>query len=332
MAAADTQEAGGVRIAAIDWLKAVAIVAVVLSHAKAFGPSDGPVGWFLGSGLLSFHVPVFYVVSGFLYASAEPVSAALVRRRLGRILLPYLVASVVAIVLVRTRAAWPTFDMIVVWIASGGAIGVYYYVFKMALLIPLVWPLSRMRPWLVAALLGGFSLMTVVVALRSGFLFPQSWYWLMRNPLQNFTLGYFLVGWVGASFFPPLRALAGSRRALVWAVVTASSLVGALALIQVLPERPPLGRMVYTLGVVGIGALVPWRGVPPGVAFLSETSLGIYLYHRIFQILAAPALDGAAPSVRMLASFVLALGGSILLMAAARRLLGPASARRWMGA
>lgn len=332
MAAAGTRDSGGGRIAAIDWLKAVAIVAVVLSHAKAFGPSDGPIGWFLGSGLLSFHVPVFYVVSGFLYASVEPVSLALVRRRLGRILWPYLLASVVAIGLVRTRAAWPTVDMILVWLATGGAIGIYYYVFKMALLIPLVWPLSRMRPSLVAALLGGVSLMTVVVALRSGFLFPQSWYWLMRNPLQNFTLGYFLVGWVGAAFLPPLRAFAGSRRVLAWAVVMTFSLVGALALVEALPERPPLGRMVYTLGVVGVGALVPWRGVPPVVAFLSETSLGIYLYHRIFQILAAPVLDGVGPSMRMLASFAIALGGSILLMAAARRLLGPASARRWMGA
>jgi fucose 4-O-acetylase-like acetyltransferase len=98
----DTRESAlPTRYFAIDYIKAIAIVAVVLNHA---GPpaANYESTWFdrfFREALMQFHVPSFLAVSGFLYANAAVMDAATCRRRLVRIVVPYLVASLLVFVL-----------------------------------------------------------------------------------------------------------------------------------------------------------------------------------------------------------------------------------------
>lgn len=93
---------------ALDWLKAMAIVAVVVTHSGsgAFPNTPGYTGWdgLFAYGLAAFHVPCLLMISGYLYRSAKPLGSADVARRLRRILPPYLVASVVVLALMPERA------------------------------------------------------------------------------------------------------------------------------------------------------------------------------------------------------------------------------------
>jgi fucose 4-O-acetylase-like acetyltransferase len=84
---------------AIDFMRAVAIVLVVFGHAQrglfASGDHGGP-GWYEAYRLLdyfiyTFHVPVFFLTSGFLIESRAPVSWSQAIARLGRLMLLYLI-------------------------------------------------------------------------------------------------------------------------------------------------------------------------------------------------------------------------------------------------
>jgi peptidoglycan/LPS O-acetylase OafA/YrhL len=67
------------------------------------------------------------------------------------------------------------------------------------------------------------------------------------------------------------------------------------------------------------------------VRFLGDASLSIYLYHRIFQLLARPLTDGWTDPLRILGQVAVGLGGASLLVFAGRRLLGAQRSRRLLG-
>jgi peptidoglycan/LPS O-acetylase OafA/YrhL len=97
----------------------------------------------------------------------------------------------------------------------------------------------------------------------------------------------------------------------------------------------PIGtfqRVVYTFGVIGT-LTIATRGRPAGpvVRFLGDASLSIYLYHRIFQLLARPVTDGWHDPVRIAGQVAVGLGGASLLVLAGRRLLGAQRSRRLLG-
>ncbi len=95
---------------------------------------------------------------------------------------------------------------------------------------------------------------------------------------------------------------------------------------------PSAARVAYTLCVIGALARVPARvaNARP-VRFLSEATLGIYLYHAFFQMAAKPELASWSPLVQTLALATLGLVGAVSLCAAGRRLLG-SRARLLLGA
>ncbi len=320
------------RVAALDYLKAAAIVAVVFTHSGASTWAPKP-GWdgLLTRSWVSFHVPSFLFASGFLYASLTPIAAGTIGRRLLRVLVPYLVASAVA---VASGAASKHGSALAVAVASGGTLGIYYYVFLIAVLIPLVWPLSRLPRW-VPVLLALYSLAVLLWPWRFDPHLSPAWgYWAMRDPLRHFVLGYFLVGWLAAVERRRLAALL-TRYPMLW---LAASLAGVAVGLAFGPygfwPRLPAQRVVYSFGVIG---LVAWlaRGRSPGrlALFLSEASLGLYLFHKIVQMGAPHGwLRGVGVPGQILARVALGLGGAALLLLAGRGLLGRERARRWLGA
>lgn len=121
------------RIGAIDLLKAVATLVVVAIHASRIAPQHqlSPLELTLARAF-HFAVPAFLFCSGYLLQAPGPIPWAVTRRRLARILQPYLVASLLAFAY---RAALgqvvaPLRDLLFF-----NAFGPFYYVFLIVTLI-----------------------------------------------------------------------------------------------------------------------------------------------------------------------------------------------------
>lgn len=336
------------RLPAIDFLKALAIVAVVFTHAGRFDWGGPHYDWdfFLSMLWTPFHVPTFLFFSGFLYARSEPVALDTVRARLTRVLLPYLVASLAALALGTTGARCGggnalsacvgdvAFDLV-----TASSQGVDYYIWLLVICISLIGPLSRMPRPGVWVFLGFCLAYTVAVDVDSSLRLAMRYghdfvFWSLRDPFDNFQLPAFLMGWLAALNLPALLRLHERHpRAVVLALLAMVTLGLCMTANLVPPLSHGIKRALYTTGVIGLVSLAV-RARTPGrtVMFLSEASLGLYLFHRIFQVRVAPWTDTWPDPLRILGQVGFGLGGAALVLLAARRLLGHARARRWLGA
>lgn len=314
------------RLAPIDTLKAAAIVAVVFTHAgpgMRWATGGEGVETFLRDVWTSFHVPAFILVSGFLYYRPRPVSLDETRRRLARILGPYLVASLAVQLLGYAEvhgpgdAAWQ--------LLTASALGIYYYVFLITasvLLLPLVSRLPRGAVLAAAIVLFALSAPAVWTFLTR---VPNALFWYSRNPF-NFAFPLFLTGWAAAAYRSRLRSAGRRLRPLLWAAATAV-VAGWLLFYGEWPHFTfGYDRILYTLAVAVLVALATaGRRVPPAVLFLSQASYTIYLYHHVFQLALLPAVSGWSPVARTLALVAAGLAGSAALAWLGQRLLGPRS-------
>jgi fucose 4-O-acetylase-like acetyltransferase len=319
------------RLPALDWLKALAIVAVAMGHGGPFlmGPQATGFDHFVRGGLVLFHVPTFLVVSGFLYSRQSPQSLEAVGRRLSRFLVPYLMGSLVALAL--GFSAWRTPLDVLRHLAFGSAIGTYYYFFLLSVLVAAIWPLSRMSAPAVAWLLGALCAYAVASGLFPQLAVREDLYWYMRDPLH--LAGYFLCGWLAAAWRAPLPRLERRWRPLLALAAALCVAAEVAALAGALPQglRPFL-RAGYTLSVVwAVCVLVARRPAPPLVRFLSDTTLTLYLYHQMIELALLPFAMPLAPPLRTLLLATAGLGGSTALLLASRRLLGRALTRRLLG-
>ena len=298
----------GRRIAAVDFVKAVAIVAVAVTHSGV--PPWAPVYsawdfWLCGI-LVNFQVPAFLFVSGFLYRRAAPIPGRVMGRRLARVVVPFLVASAVAYALGFARAR--TAGELLFQLATASTLGIYYFVFLLAMFVPTIWVLSRLPEravrglcaalWLVAVATEVYAYVRIVDTTRPPTL--EGLFWLARSPF-NFNYAMFVSGWVAAAHAGRLADVAAHHRP----AVLAASLAGIALFVAVAARWPwatPGGlRMLYTLSVVSLIAAVTrtWR-VPALLRFLSTASLGLYLYHHMVQIPLQPAVRAWWPLARIL--------------------------------
>jgi fucose 4-O-acetylase-like acetyltransferase len=325
---------GEQRLDAVDYLKAAAIVAVVFTHSGVFLFSPAATAWdrWLTGSWIWFHVPTFLLVSGFLYARSSGVDLAQLRRRFARLLLPYVVASLVMQATGVARVESP--GAALHQIATGSALGHYYFVPVLALCILLVWPLSRLRRSGVVLLLAGALVYALACAIAPGLTLTTNRFWAARNPLESFFLGYFLLGWLAALLWPTLTRLAER-----WRIPLLLACAGGVALwFYGMGGRFPvqwvvLTRALYTVGVTGlILAATRGRPAPRPVRFLSDATLVIFLYHSGFVLTTYSSVAGWSPPLRILFQAALGLAGGSAVALAARKLLGPHQARRWFGA
>jgi len=254
---------------AIDWLKALAIIAVVAAHAGPFGFTQAhPVDAIVRLRIVSFHVSVFLFVSGFLHSSATPLTAAETWRRLQRILGPYLVASLAITALhLMPHATWSALP----WnLATGNAHGTYYYVLVWCgcVLSGLVW--SRLRG---GGLLAALALVAVATEWRSRHAIVGV-FWGIRDPLFQGWLFCYLAGWC-AQRYDALDVVRRIPRASVGV-----ALVGSLPWLlrdsaaTAVTDR----RILYAASVVLLVTALA-RHAPPLVRWLSRETLWVYLAH-----------------------------------------------------
>jgi fucose 4-O-acetylase-like acetyltransferase len=320
-------EAG--RHSAIDYLKAAAVIAIVANHAirPPWDPRatalDEAVLW-----LVQFHVPTFLMVSGFLYGVGGAIDLARVRSRLARVLVPYVVATV--IMQATGMAEVTTLGQAVVQLLTASALPIYYYVFIITYSIAFIWPLSKLPDTYLRGLFLALCLYPVVAWLWPQAAFSYDYFWTMRDPLTYFV--YFLGGWLARTNWP---ALAAHQRKPILVLCVLAALAAFATQVVERPDTPAFFavlRMVYSVGVVGLIVLVTAERKPGSVvAFLSTSTYTIYLYHFAFILLARPYLPEDLPALNMLAQLTVGLVASAVLVLVVRRTLG-ARARLVLGA
>lgn len=261
----------GSRLPEVDRLRAVAIVTVVLIHTLPFrAPTTGHLDWWLGD-LTRFAVPVLFLVSGWL-VPARPVGLVWLRRRLTRLLVPYLTASTVMLLV---TWASPLFDRppVVRALLMGDAVGIYYFVFALVvltLLVPLLQRLSR-RGQLTVFVLAAVASLVIEIANLSIYL---------HNHLPLTWLPYLLGGMLLRPHRDRLRQFADHGAAIL--VAPLGVLVVALALVEI--ETPARQALTWA-GIWVVGAtLLLWSlgGTDRASAVtttLSRGSYPIFLYH-----------------------------------------------------
>jgi peptidoglycan/LPS O-acetylase OafA/YrhL len=224
---------------------------------------------------------------------------------------------------------------------TGSSLLIYYFIFILTWCILLTWPLSRAPRGFVPPALVGLLAATIVCEVYGrrapgdpigGGLSRGHLVWLTEFYL--YPLAYFLIGWLAASRRDAWRRFA-AEHALG---LVALCLLGVGVFLagdpwtETFMPAPSAARAVYTLCVIGILARTPAAvaRLRP-LRFLSEATLGIYLYHRFFQMAAKPSLEAWPPLALALALAVVGLVGASCLCLAGRRLLGP-RARLLLGA
>jgi surface polysaccharide O-acyltransferase-like enzyme len=322
------------RLHAFDHLKAIAIVAVVFTHAgsDAWFAQGSPLVWFVTKSWTVFHVPSFLFVSGFLYAKPRAIAASGAAARLLRVLLPYVLWSCVAQASGLSGAG--SMKEVLLQFATASSLGVYYYVMLFSGCIVLMLPLSYLGRC------GALVLWCVYTAYAAGAVVWPGWktsdtlFWLMREPLQLYAFGFFLTGWLAALW---RRELSAWVQGHPLAAIVGSSLLATLGLLFVSGAMPfSLGyfdRAVYTFGVISSCALLlSARPANRAERFLSDATLGIYLSHFLFILWLRPWVADWSEAPRVVALAAAGLVGGIGVCWLARRALGRARASRWLGA
>ena len=323
----------GARLPALDWVKALAIAAVTVTHACPFlgDPRFTDVDRF-ATALTAFQIPAFLFVSGFLSDTGRASGVALVRRRLARILPPYVCAS-----LVTWACGFWTFDTLrrfVFVMVTGGAIGIYYYVPVVVfctLLVPL-W--SRLGTRTLTAMTLALFVYAEAAWIHPSWRLTESFYWGIRDPFGRFHLGHFLLGVIAARRAADLARLQARRP---WVVRGAT--LAAIVAFGWIASRPtwwtfqPFLLTPYTVAVVGlVAALVPARPAPPAIRWLSDTTLALYLYHWLPRTWLMPWGSALPPLGRIAFVSAATLASTALLALAARRALGARWSRMVIGA
>lgn len=276
------------RHGSIDVLKAAAIVAVIWIHSfLTMGqPQAGVIRW-LGS-VTRFAVPGFFFASGFLYFQRHRATLGVVGRRLKRVAVPYLVASLVAIVGRWVYEGPIALREILFELVTGNAVGIYYFIPPFIGAVLLVIVLARYRrlvvPLLALLWVLGFlcerGFFTIKAPLGAG-----PFFWNLRNPLRWW--GYFVAGWCLANYAGVVSRLSRRTRTTVGAALLGVALGCSLTAVAVLP--PGKSTIWVSIEYLNIYACIlglfllafDWPDVP-GVRWLSETTYPIYLYHFFF--------------------------------------------------
>lgn len=324
------------RVPEIDLLKAAGIVTIVLIHAlrPPWDPNLSPLEAWLGH-VTRFGVPAFLFASGFLHARTTPITGSDVRARLLRILVPYLAVSLLAHASGFDEAEASDLRNVALDVVLGRAFGPFYYVFVIVGLV-------CVSPWLVGLSARTFAIgLAVFVALQwfadAALGFGLELHWHLRNPAVWWA--YYLAGWGLRLHGGALRQRVAVRRALFVGVSLSATAV--CVAIAALDDTAPavVVRSAAWLGVWStLGALwglaASLESSPAPLRILSDATYTVFLYHLFFVRPLRDALPLPAQSVdaaSLLLPWIAGLAGPLLLLLAARALLGQRS-RTLLGA
>lgn len=315
----------------IDLLKCVCILAVVYIHAisTSFGPSNF-LGY-LASDLCRFAVPGLFFAAGFLFDKKENSTGQLVRKKLIRLLPPYLFCSLciqflnlpgLIIELKNLDAGQLIYNLV-----FGNTMGIYYFVFVLLYLfigslvlrqIPDKWVLGL---WGLSAFL--LLLFVKVFIIKCN----MSLFLIMRHPF--FHLFAYMSGWFFSLYYENIVSLLREYRI---GVICSGVFLVTIVLVYTrmggnhFSSFPILTQFYIYVCITLLMTVGMWiHKSQAGVQFVSNASYGIYLLH--FPIVRA--CQSVYPEISVDYSFVYALiswfagvAGSIFIITVVKKISG----------
>lgn len=311
------------RLPEVALMRSLAIVTVVWIHAlpPEFDTARLPIDRWLGD-VTRFAVPVFVFAAGYL-AARHPLPAGWTRRRLGRLVLPYLLASVVAFGLRTWSSTLEPVSDPVTDLLLGATLGPYYFVLALVMLTLATPALLRLR--------GSASLVALVVALAAQMVAEVvggALFWRVRNPLL--WLAFYVGGILAWRHRGRLR-----RVSAMWPVLLLAWSLVATTLV-VVPEDSVARDVLVVVGAwLMLGTL--WLAghtltrLPRAAWWVDGATYPIYLYHLPFVIVVVGAFGSSILSMTTVIGWALGLIGAMSVIVIVRHVLGRASVR-WLGA
>lgn len=323
------------RVVGIDYLKALAILAVIWIHS--FMPFDlSPPAlrlMFILGEITHFAVPTFFFASGFLYFSKAPIPWPTTVRRLKRILIPYLIVSILAEAFMSSMTELSlSASMVFFDVATGKSFPIFYFIPVLLLLVLIIdgRALSRVP----RAVFPLFLVLVTTGLLSVMHYLPMSHFWLMRNPL-NWGC-YFFFGWLVRERWATIEAWPASKR-LGFGAVCAAAIIIEIIFLSYQPDHS-WKREVAAVSYFGsyfmiLGILLMFNDAVPIklIRWLSDRTYGLYLYHFFFVFF---VLTYHLRTTRMTGFIALAAGlaGSVLICLSTQKLMGRERSRRYFGA
>jgi surface polysaccharide O-acyltransferase-like enzyme len=284
------------RIASIDAMRFYGFLAILLLHI-VYRPSDGITTLALTDHLLRWAVPVYFVISGFLFDSRSKPVPEKWRQTAWRLASIFLFWEIVYLALEHlflssTRAPTTRLRFLADTVLNGGVAWHLWFLPSLGLCVTVYCILQRLGRRAVIGL--GCAVFLISVALGPyAFLFGLPT--LPTRPL--FGLIFFIVGAVLAH---RPEALSRISAAALLVVGVALQMSEALVLSLVFGQRfAPYDMLLGTLPF-GIGAFVLLKGMPvfQPAASLGRTAVGMYCVHVLWLwfaggVLKIPAGDAA---------------------------------------
>jgi len=263
-----------------DLVRSIAIILIIFTHAMGMVTGVAPAGWspvrveyaFLKT-LISPGVHLFFLLSGALLLGKEEPVWLFYRKRLRRILIPFLLWSVVLYVL--TGLKTPGFD----WkhclpdfglkLLTNGIHGTYWFIYAILglyLITPLLRLICRTKAGCTALLLLSLAVYCSHLAFPS---VPEVPY---LSCLVDYVAGYWFVRYLRRS--KPVLILA----AVALAMAILSEFFQMLLTENSFPFEILIAAALFVLIVHSLRA----PKLSPAFQILGDCSLGIYLSHCIF--------------------------------------------------
>jgi surface polysaccharide O-acyltransferase-like enzyme len=295
-------------IALFDWLRAIAIVAVVVLHIAALNWYDGPVDsadWQLlniADSAVRFCVPVFFMISGalFLDPSKNVTYRTILSKSLPRLLIPFAVWSLFYAVL---TTFGPGGDRSLAGLLVEFVTGHYHLWYLIALAgLYLATPVLRLLTddrrllWYFVALAGVFAVLLpfaenapIVGPVLTDLLASMQFHLALGYAIY-FVLGYLMHTATISRTVTLVLAISGAL-----ALVATAAGTSVLSLRQGTPDGLLYGYLTPNVVLVSVGVFAVAKffserreaplPAPRLVRVAARYSFGIYLIHPLFQVL-----------------------------------------------
>ncbi len=297
----------------IDLLKCISILLVVYAHAvtTSFAPSKV---WYisLARDMGRFAVPALFFTSGFLFDKGNRTTWQIIKKKLWRILPPYLFCSVCIQFLDLPKTSIPlgqlSMKQFALNLVAGNTIGIYYFIFVLFYLyafslvfrkLPVKWVWAV---WLISLLcLWLFVERIYIPSLGLNYIIPDNIFgFLMRHPFYWFFP--YMTGWMISLYYKNICTFVDANAIL--AIFISASFIVIFHLCsnvfgEGLREFPVIDQTTIYLKIclffcVGI-KISKSTAV---VRYFSDNTFGIYLVH--FPIVKSAQASLAAYSVSYL--------------------------------
>ena len=133
---------------------------------------------------------------------------------------------------------------------TASSLGIYYYVSLICGCILLSWPLARLSRVGILVTWVVYTAYSVVALLHPALRTEDDFFWMLRDPLSLYALGFFLAGWAAQLWLPELKRLHRRIPRVVLGVVVAVAAAVSVSTAASRATSPATALMVAAVVVV----------------------------------------------------------------------------------